>query len=63
MAARFSAAAAGPRLACVGVERFGAARFGVVRFGVVRFGALRVVVSAGLLVGLTASVRLVMLKA
>ena len=58
MAARFSAAAAGPRLACVGVERFGAARFGVVRFG-----ALRVVVSAGLLVGLTASVRLVMLKA
>ena len=48
MAARFSAAAAGPRLACVGVERF---------------GALRVVVSAGLLVGLTASVRLVMLKA
>ena len=58
MAARFSAAAAGPRLACVGVERFGAARFGAVRFG-----ALRVVVSAGLLVGLTASVRLVMLKA
>ena len=58
MAARFSAAAAGPRLACVGVERFGAARFGAARFG-----ALRVVGSAGLLAGLTASVRLVMLKA
>ena len=38
-------------------------RFEVARFGVARFGALRVVVSAGSLVGLTASVRLVMLKA